>query len=227
MNELDLLRRGRPADTLLSDQAISAARRELARTMGSSVGPSVVVDAPWHRSRSLQATALLGCAFAIAAASWAVLSGGRNLDDPAFTGDTWQLIVGEGSNGDGTFKVCRSFFPPDSREIGLDSAMGDSGCEVSPIGTPNQAITAIIPALATRSEIVLFVDLTKLPVAEVVIETDTGEAQSITPFVMPQSREQVAAAEIPDTSRTVSVAAYDEQGNLLQTETIEDPQPTQ
>ena len=131
--------------------------------------------------------------------------------------------MGEESNGgDGTFKVCHSFRDP-TLTASDGNGLGGAGCETSAAEAPAGALIAdVIPAIATPTGVVVLVDLTTAPVAEVVLTADTGEVLRLTPFVMPQSGEQFVAAELFGTPTSVKVDAVDDQGTLLESHLVTD-----
>lgn len=175
---------------------------------------------PHHRwTRGLLVVSVL----ATAAAGWAVATRGGNLPDPAFAGETWELVVGEESNGgNGTFKVCHSFRNPNVA-LTDGNGLGGAGCETSPDDAPAGVFIAdASPAIATPTGVVILVDLTTAPVAQVELTADTGEVVTLTPFVMPQSGEQFVAAELSGAPSSVRVDALDDQGNVLETDVITD-----
>lgn len=160
---------------------------------------------------------------ATAAAGWAVVNRGGNLPDAAFDGETWELVVGEESNGgNGTFKVCHSFRTPNLTPTD-GNGLGGAGCETSLEGAPAGAVIAdATAAVATPTGVVILIDLTTAPVAEVVLTADTDEVLMITPFVMPQSGEQFVAAEMSGAPTSVRVDALDADGAVLDSQVITD-----
>lgn len=148
---------------------------------------------------------------------------GGNLEEPAFSGDTWELIVGEDANGDsGTFKVCHAFFPadePPTQANGLDT----SGCSDWPSATHRDVIIVdAVSALRTADAVVLFVDLGVVPVETVVALLADGTGLEVTPFTMPQSRKQFAVIEIPDNAAAIALQAIGPDGTVLDTRDITD-----
>lgn len=184
--------------------------------------PAESKNGPSSRRR-LGRSLLVVSVLATAAAGWAVANRGGNLPDAAFEGETWELVVGEESNGgDGTFKVCHSFRTPNLTPTD-GNGLGGAGCETSPGDAPAGAVIAdATAAVATPTGVVVLVDLTTAPVGEVVLTADTGEVFTITPFVMPQSGEQFVAAEMSGTPSSVSVDVLDPDGAVLATLVITD-----
>lgn len=213
-NELQLLREGRPNVEPLTVEVAQSARSEL---MASITGETAGTPSRTMRlaRKPLARVALVSlCVLATAAAGWAVIPRGGNLPDAPFAGVSWELTVGEESNGDGSFKVCRSF-KPRGEDLQMGNSLGGAGCETSPVRAPaGDVIDDLIVAFNTGSGGVLLVDLTKRPVSKVVIQTDTGESHQVAPFAMPKSGEQFVAVELRTNATEISVRAYDDERSV-------------
>lgn len=221
-DELEQVRDARPHVDPPSPRVVHSARSSLMAQIQQSDHPTESRNGPSSRRR-LGTGLLVVSVLATAAAGWAVVNRGGNLPDAAFEGETWELVVGEESNGgDGTFKVCHSFRTPNLTPAD-GNGLGGAGCETSPADAPAGAVIVdAAAAIATPTGVVILVDLTTAPVGEVVLTADTGEVFTITPFVMPQSGERFVAAEMPGTPASVSVDALDPDGVLLDSRVITD-----
>jgi hypothetical protein len=157
---------------------------------------------------------------ATAAAAVALNSGG-NLEEPAFSGENWDLIVGEGANGDsGTFKVCHQFVPADEPQTEANG-LGTSGCSVWPSATqPDAVIIDALIAIRTASSVVVFVDLGTVPIATVSALLDDGSRVDVSPFTMPQSRKQFAVIELPGGTASATLQAIGNDGTILEADEL-------
>lgn len=214
MDELTWVSDLRPDVPPPSAQVVQSARSELMATIVTETMPTGTTRD--RRRKLLVRGALVSlCVVATAAAGWAVIPRGGNLSSPPFSGDSWELTVGEESNGNGTFKVCRSFTPV-GEDLQMNNSLGGAACETSPANAPkDDVITDVVRAFTTKTGTVVLVDLTKYPVSTVTIETDAGMSQDISPFAMPESREQFVAVEVVAEVRTIVVTAYDDAGVQL------------
>lgn len=221
-DELRLLREARPHVRPPSSRVVESARSDLMATITNhNERPSRGPKGPRRKRLRTGVLATVGV-LTTAAAGWAVIPQGRNLPTPPFSGETWELTVGEESNGDGTYKVCRAFWPAGA-PANDGNGLGGGGCETSPVEVPEgQVISDVVPAVRTEKGIVLLVDLTKRPVTKVVIETDGGESFEIAPFAMPDSGEQFVAVELPGDTTEVSVSAFDTEGHFIDGQSLKD-----
>lgn len=221
-DELQRVRDARPHVDPPSPRVVHSARSSLMAQVQQSDHPTESKNGSRSRQR-LGRGLLVVSVLATAAAGWAIATRGGNLPDPAFGGQTWELVVGEESNGgNGTFKVCHSFRTPNLTPTD-GNGLGGAGCDTSPEDAPAGAVIAdATAAVATPTGVVILVDLTTAPVAEVVMTTDTGEVLRFTPFVMPQSGEQFVAAEVLGKATSVQVDALDPQGTILESRTVTD-----
>ncbi|HEV2070209.1 MAG TPA: hypothetical protein VGR26_10480 [Acidimicrobiales bacterium] len=221
-DELHVLREARPHVRPPSSRVVESARSDLTATITnhnqrSSRGPKD--PRPKRLSTGVIATVAV---LTTAAAGWAVIPQGGNLPTPPFSGETWQLTVGEDSNGDGTYKVCRGFWPAGA-PANDGNGLGGGDCETSPVEVPEgKVVSDVVPGVRTETGIVLLVDLTKRPVTKVVIETDRGESFEIAPFAMPDSGEQFVAVELPGDTTGVSVSAFDTEGRVIDGQSLKD-----
>lgn len=222
-DELERVREARPRVDPPSPPAVQRARSSLMAQIQLSEAPTGSQRGANSRHRWVKGGVLAVSVLVTAAAGWAVVSRGGNLPEPAFEGETWELVVGEESNGgDGTFKVCHSFRAPNLTATD-GNGLGGAGCETSPNDAPEGALIAdVIPAVATPSGVAVMVDLTTTPVSRVVLTTDGGEVLRVTPFVMPQSGEQFVAAELSGTPASVMVDAVDADGAVLESHLLTD-----
>lgn len=186
----------------------------------------VAMDIPTARHRTRTKTALvLASAMLVlgATAAWAFTQTGV-FSDPAFSGDTWKLTVGEEANGDiGTYKVCHVFERREGANMG--NGFGVSGCgDWGPKGTAarGSAFIDVVPAIDTGEEVVLFVDLTPKPVAKVVVVPDEGERVSVRPYRMPQTGKQYVVAELPKRATSAVVRLLDSDGRLIESREVGD-----
>lgn len=172
---------------------------------------------------SRRTTAVLVAAMLVfgATAAWAYTQSGI-FPDPAFSGETWKLTVGEMRNGpDGeTFKVCHVF----ARRVGANMAngFGTAGCGEWPSDRVRPVIIDVVPAVHEQDTIALFVDLTTVPVAKVSVTPDRGPRVDVRPYVMPQTRKQYAVAEIRDDATSATVRLFDHDGEVIERRTIDD-----
>lgn len=211
MDELSLVRDGRPQVAPPTARVVDSARSEL---MDSIKQANPNGERRRRRLLARAAVASVGI-LATAAAAWAVIPQGGNLATPPFSGATWALTVGEESNGDGTFKVCRSFSPA-GEKLQMGNSLGGSGCETSPVEVPTDGvITDVIRAFDTPTGVVVLVDLTKDTVSTVTVETDSGESHEVAPFAMPESGEKFVAVEVTNTATEISVSAYNRDGKRI------------
>lgn len=187
----------------------------------------VAMDIPTarqHRTRRKTALVLAAAMLVLGAtAAWAFTQSGM-FPDPAFSGDSWKLTVGEEANGStGTYKVCHVFERREGANMG--NGFGVSNCgNWGPTGTaaPGSAFVDIVPAIATRDEVVLFVDLTPKPVAKVTVVPDAGEPVSVRPYRMPQTGKQYAVAELPARATSAVVRMLDSDGRLIESRKVDD-----
>ena len=170
------------------------------------------------RRVALVAAALIGL---MATAAAAVALTGGNLDEPAFSGDNWELTVGEEANGDsGAFKVCHKFVPADDPETEVNG-LGTSGCTDWPSATqPDAVIIDAVVAIRTIDSVVVFVDLGTVPVETVVAVLEDGSRVDVSPFRMPQSLKQFAVIELPGSAVTVTLEAIGADGTVLDTDRL-------
>ncbi|MEM9464271.1 MAG: hypothetical protein AAGA90_02805 [Actinomycetota bacterium] len=140
---------------------------------------------------------------------------GGFLDQPIFSGQGWQLDVGEERNPPtDTYKVCHSLR---SSGDGTADGLNLSGCGNWP--DPDRMDQYILDAVATLlpdgSGAVVFVDLGILDIDRVIVTADGIEIASTTPFAMPQSQKQFAAVELAEGTNTAIVRVVDPAGALL------------
>lgn len=156
-----------------------------------------------------------------ATAAWAYTMSGT-FPEPAFTGQSWKLTVGEERNGVAgeTYKVCYVF----ERRVGanMGNGLGTAGCRNWPSDINTPVITDLVPVIDTPTGVVLFIDLSTRPVAKLQVEPDGAQAVDVRPYVMPQTRKQFAAAELPEGARRATVRAIDHDGNVIATRRIND-----
>lgn len=167
-------------------------------------------------------TALLAAATLLltVGAAWAYTLDGT-FPDPAFSGDTWKLTVGEAANGDtGTYKVCHSFEPLVGAHMA--NGLGTAGCGDWPAGERDKAIINLVPAVDTEDGVVLFVDLTTEPVATVSVVPDGRRPVNVKPYLMPKSGKQFAVVELPSAVRTATVRLLDTDGTVMEQQVIND-----
>jgi hypothetical protein len=144
------------------------------------------------------------------------------LDVPPFSGEHWQLIVGEEANGDtGTYKVCHRFAPAEEPDDG--NGFGPSGCVTWPSdAAPGRIIIDAVP-VETLDGTLLFLDLSATPVGSVSTVTDAGQRVEVEPFAMPQSRKQFAVVELPAGTRSVTVRLVGGDGAVLEHRSVRIP----
>lgn len=139
-----------------------------------------------------------------AAAAAATVFGEGTLDPSPISGDSWQLILGEGENGTtGTYKVCHGFAPAEGPEDG--NGFGPSGCVTWPPDAPPDGVILDAVPVETSDGMVLFLDLSDKSFDTVSTITDAGETIETEPFRMPQSGKQFAVVELPGGTDSVKV----------------------
>jgi hypothetical protein len=150
-----------------------------------------------------------------ATAAGAAVFGDGLVDTPPFSGDHWQLIVGEDANGDtGTYKVCHRFAPAKAPDEG--NGFGPSGCVTWPPNAPTERIIIDAVPVETPDGPLLFLDLSSTPFETVSTTTDGGHRADVQPFRMPQSGKQFAVVELPASTRSVTVRLLDRDGTLVE-----------
>lgn len=221
-DELDQVRDARPEPERPSPRLVQSERNRLMAHIRNHEQSLPPVEQQSRRRQRWTVPLVVVAALVTAAAGWAVASREGNLDTPPFSGKTWQLTVGEGSNGDGSYKVCHSFQRTDQAPTD-GNGLGTAGCETSrsDVGA-DSAITDVVPAVDTPTGLVIFVDLTTRPVATVRVVPDEGPVLEVASFRMPQSGEQFAAVEISGTPISVAVEAVDRHGTVIESRTIRD-----
>ena len=140
-----------------------------------------------------------------AAAAAATVFRGGNVEPSPFSGDGWQLIVGEEANNESgtSYKVCHTFAPAEGLEA--SNGFGPSGCVTwPPEDPPNSIILDVVP-VETAEGSVLFVDLSAEAFDTISTTTDGGETIDVEPFTMPQSGKQFAVVELPTGTRSATV----------------------
>ena len=222
-DELDQVRTARPDIQPPSPRLVESERNRLMAHITDHKQSLAPGEQQIRRSRRWTVPMVVVAALATAAAGWAVASREGNLDTPPFSGETWKLIVGEGSNGDGTYKVCHKFQP--TNEAATDgNGIGTAGCETSSSDSlTGSVITDVVPAVNTPTGLVMFVDLTAQPVAAVRVVADGGTALEIVPFRMAESGEQFAAVEIPGAPTSVTIEAIDTDRAVIGSRTVTEP----
>lgn len=137
-----------------------------------------------------------------------------------FTGEAWLLYVGEEANGTtGSFKVCHRFDPTGSASE--DSSIGPTGCGDWP-GTSTGVFASPPSTFAVPTGVVLFLDLTDVPVDRIVVTTTPGnDTIEVAPFVMPGSGKQFAALELPDDALGATVEALGSDGRVMESMTLD------
>lgn len=178
--------------------------------------------APGSAPRRRRTTLLLTAALVVlgATAAWAYSLSGV-FSQPAFSGETWKLTVGEEANGDtGTYKVCHSFEP----RVGANmvNGLGVAGCGDWPSKNHASIMIDVVPAVHTEAGTVIFVDLTTEQVATVAVAPDKGAAVEVQPYRMPQSGKQYAVAELPSSATGATVSLLDNSGDVIEKRKIDD-----
>ncbi len=133
----------------------------------------------------------------------------------AFSGETWQLVVGEAENpGTGSWKVCHAFGPR-SRSDG--NGFGPSGCVTWPDDRPEdgEVLVAAEVAYVTPGGVVLFVDLISELVDHVVVRLADGRSVDVVPFRLPGSGKGFVATEIPNHDGPVTIEVVGVDGTIL------------
>ena len=200
-----------PNDQLPDASSPTATFEEIMIMKTNTPATPVVRKRP--RRVALVAAALIGLT---ATAAAAIALPGGDLDEPAFSGDNWELIVGEAANGDsGTFKVCHTFVPADDPETEVNG-LGTSGCSNWPSATqPDAVILDAVVAIRSADSVVVFVDLGSEPVEAVAVVLEDGSRFDVSPFVMPQSRKQFAVIDLPGGAAVATVEAIGAGGAVL------------
>jgi hypothetical protein len=178
---------------------------------GSRVGTS-------GRKIALIAAAML--VLGAGAAGAAALFRGGNLDPAPFSGDGWQLIVGEEANDEAgtSYKVCHTFAPAE----GLDetTGFGPSGCVTWPEDAPTDSTFIDVVPVGTPEGTVLFVDLSTGGFDVISTTTDGGETIEVEPFTMQGSGKRFAVVELPAGTRSATVALLDGDGAVVESRTV-------
>lgn len=132
-----------------------------------------------------------------------------------FSGETWQFTVTEEVNpSDGTYEVCFVLNPIGGASDSL--SVGSPWCDTWPKSDPRIApyLLGVHHGLATDSTYVMVVELNDQPVDRVTVTGD-GVDETVAPFTLPGSAKQFAAVEVPQSEGTVTVAALDQTGAVL------------
>ena len=135
-----------------------------------------------------------------------------------FSGETWQFSVSEGPNPPtDTYKVCYTFIAPGVQTEA--SGLGASGCGNAWTSDPDHYtdsyLVSVGPAIEIVGGIVLLVDLSPNPVANVRIVRSSGEVTDVIPFRTPGSGKQFAVVELPHDAAPIRVELVDETGTVL------------
>ncbi|MEX1005439.1 MAG: hypothetical protein WD156_08725 [Acidimicrobiia bacterium] len=153
--------------------------------------------------RTLLAAATMVLLGATAAIGGVFESG--NLDEPPFSGDGWQLIVGQEANNElaTSWKVCHKFSPDE----GPDEAngFGPSGCVTWPDDATDTIIMDAIAFTTPDGQHLLFVDLTGELFDTVSVVLDDSPTVEVAPFAIPGSGKQFAVIELPAGADTAEV----------------------
>lgn len=121
-----------------------------------------------------------------------------SLETAPFSGEDWQLIVGEGANNDeGTsWKVCHRFAP--SEGASEANGFGPSGCVNWPDDASGNVVIDAAFLTTPGGNDLLFVDLDNEPVDTVSVRINDGSQRDVAPFTMPGSGKQFAVVELPE-----------------------------
>ena len=194
----------------------SAGRETVQAIIDSESVPGAVARRPRVRRMVLSVGALL---IVTAAAAAATVFGEGTLDPSPISGDSWQLIVGEGENGaTGTYKVCHGFAPAKGLEDG--NGFGPSACVTWPPDAPSDAVILDAIPVETPGGMVLFVDLSDETFDTVSTTTNAGETIEVDPFRMPQSGKQFAVVELPSGTDSVKVELLRNGGDVVETRRV-------
>ncbi len=221
-DEINQIRDARPRVLPPSPRLVETERSRLMAHIRDHHDPArEIASRKTGRSRRWAIPLAVVTVLGTAAAGWEALRGG-NLDFPPFSGESWELIVGEETNGDGTYKVCYRFQSPN--ETPNDgNGLGRGGCTTSPdVSRTDRVILEVQSALQTPNGTVIFIGLSQQRVAKLIVTADGGSAVEVAPFAMPQSGKQLAAVELLGPATSVRVEALDDQGTVLETQVLSD-----
>lgn len=144
---------------------------------------------------------------------------GGNLDEPPFSGNGWQLIVGEEANGENatSWKVCHKFAPGEGPKEA--NGFGPSGCVTWPNDATDTIIMDAIPLTTPDGQDLLFVDLTGEQFDTVSVVLDDSSTIEVAPFAMPGSGKQFAVVELPAGANTANVQLLSD-GTVIEDRTV-------
>lgn len=132
-----------------------------------------------------------------------------------FRGETWQFAVTEEINpSDGTYEVCFALNP--TGDASGASWFSTPWCDDWPKSDPRLSphLLGVHHGLATDASYVMVVELNVEPVDRVSIRGE-GIDTTVEPFALPGSGKLFAVVEIQQADGTVSVAALDQAGAVL------------
>lgn len=182
---------------------------------------------PWGLERSA-ALALINDFVPVDEPTWAEMETGRNdaavalipegpaeefLNPPQLSGDTWQLIVGEGPNPpQDSYKVCHRFAP--AERANEANGFGPTGCVTWPDDDNGSIIRDVVEVETPTGETVLFIDLSE-GVQSVSINVPGSEPIDVDPYTLSESDKQYAVVEMPDGATPTSVEAVGSTGSVI------------
>lgn len=138
-----------------------------------------------------------------------------DFEDVPFNGETWQFTVTEEINSSvGTNEVCFSLEPLGA--AANTAVVGPPWCDDWPKSDPRIApyLLGVHYGLPSNTSFVIVVELNDQPVDRITVTGD-GVDETVTPFTLPGSGKQFAVVEVPQSDGTITVAALDQTGAVL------------
>jgi hypothetical protein len=180
------------------------------------------------RTKRLRRTLLATATIVVVGASVAIGGSFQGTMEPAeFSGDGWQLIVGQAPNPKGpepdpataeNWKVCHSWAPGAGTATDANG-FGPSGCVTWPDDATETIIMDSVWFETPDGKPLVFVDLTSEDFDTVSAVFDNGSTVDVAPFVMPTTQKKFAVVEVPAGASSADVRILDD-GTLLESRTV-------
>lgn len=173
-----------------------------------------------NRARKLRRTLLAAAAILVLGATAAIGGAFEGEVEPAeFSGDGWQLIVGQSPNGENatSYKICYVFQPPERTEA---NGFGPTGCVIWPDDATDTIIMDAIPFATPGGKPLLFVDLTSETIDTVSVVLDEGSTVEVAPYALPGMGKQYAVVELPSGVTTADIRLIRD-GAVVESRTVD------